>query len=566
MKLLDLLISKFKKNNAYVGVFISPKSYIEVVQFDVETNAIVKHGRADLAYDTITRQINDISELESNIASLFDDLDIPLSIPTVLTLQTVYLGNSSLPLELDDMEIKSVLADQLENNFLFRNQEPEISYERIAVVQETNSVHLAYTAIQKQQIVEIEKSLKRQGMNIVAIDTSYASLLRGLSIAGVCNDDINTGASWSVLLVNNNSIVVLSLIGNRFVDFYDTPIAIKSFQANEVCSVVASYSNEIIVSQNPDHLIIVSKSDDVSAVELTTSFDLNCKITPIEENCYNRESLFNNISEEQRFVDMESIGASFWNKSDIPINFNFLRKSSSSGVSGNEIKIGDFSFNLTPKLFQNILIGAIVVSLLLVVGTYLVCSAIGSGMEKKLSDLTIRKSQLETEIAAADTGNQLNTDDIINKVFEKNGKVLQSFNALGSVIPERLWIEYFELKDDFSTSIRGKSYSVDDIVAYYQNLIRSAYFQNFKISSIKVIGGDPQSGGNSGVSIVAKSDNQSSSNPGSLPGIPNLPSLSQQKYYEFSFGNSATSASPAPAPSAPGTPAPPPMGPMGPVK
>jgi|GEM_PF-2988724 len=571
MKLLDLLISKFKKNTTYIGVFVSPSSYVEVVKFDIDSNSIVKQDKSELIYDSITRKINDVNQLEVCIARLFDDLDIPLNSPTVLSLPTTFLGHTSLPLELDDSEIKSVLTDQLESNFLFRTHEPVISYECITKVQESNSVHLAFTAIQKEQLVEIEAALKNQGINIVAVDTSYASLLRGLSIAGICNDDINEAASWTVLLINNNNLVLLSLIGNRLIDFSEIPIAVRSFQANEICSVIVSYSIEGINNQNPDHLIIISKSDEVTAAEVAGKFDINCKITAIEENMHNTESLFNSSNEERTLINLETIGAAFWNKSSIPVNFNFLgKKKESSGNTGKQIKIGNISFYLTSKLVQNIFIGLIVFSLLIVVGTYLACSAIDSNMEKKYADLTHQKSQLDNALSSVVPENKVSTDDIINKVFDKNGKILHSFNALGSVIPEKVWIESFEMKDDFNASIKGKAYSVDDVVAYYQNLIKSAYFQNFKISSIKVIGENSasSSSSSSGVSIIPKNEGQSpNSQSESIPSIPSLPNLNSQKYYEFTFGNSTSStvstdtASASPSPDAPasGVPSPSPV-------
>ncbi|MDD3014420.1 MAG: hypothetical protein PHC34_12015, partial [Candidatus Gastranaerophilales bacterium] len=342
MKLLDLfdqIINKFKKNNIYIGVFVSPKSYIEVIQFDIETNTILKHGRTELNYDLIARKITEINEFEVNTAKLMEDLDIPLNSPIILSLPTTFLGHTSLPMELDDSEIKSVLADQIENNFLFRNHEPEISYVNITTIQESNTVHLAFTALQKQQVVEIEAALKRQGINLVAIDTSSASLLRGLSIAGICNDDINEAASWSVLLINTNNLILLSLIGNRLIDFFEIPIAIKSFQPNEINPAIISYSSESINSQSPDHLIIISKSDDVSAQEVAESFNANFKITAIEENIHNKESLFNIDSPEHKVINLETVGSAFWNKSDIPVNFNFLNKNESTkNVSGKEIK------------------------------------------------------------------------------------------------------------------------------------------------------------------------------------------------------------------------------------
>jgi len=562
MKLLDKIKSKFERNSSYIGIFVSPRSYIEVIEYDIKNNSIIKHGRIELIYDAITRQISDISDFEINIIKLFDELDIPINSPAVLSLQTTFLGHITLPNELEDSEIKAVLTEQLESNFIFRNQPPEISYETVTEIPETRSIHFVYTAIQKQQIIDIQDALKKIGMNIIAIDTSYASLLRGLSVAGICTEDVMQGTTWQVLLINNNSVITMSIMGNRLVDFSDVPVAIKSFQPNEVCSVIASYTNDIINSLNPDHLIIISKTDEVSARELSECFNFSCKITCIDENKYITEPLFITDDPEQ-LVDIETVGAVFWNKSDIPLSFNFLKEDGkSAGING--------PFELTARLFHNILLGCIAFTFLFAAAVDGICYTINSGLEQQYASLSSQAAQLENDLGATDQGVQVSSAEVVNKVFEKNSKVLQLYNALGSVIPEKLWLDSLELRDDLSTSIRGKAYSVDDIVAYYQNLIRAAQFQNLKISSIKVVDGNSSQTDNSGVSIVAT--NNKTLGPGTLPVIPNLPDISTQKYYEFTFGATPTAApvtapgnSPTPAASsAPMTPSAPEM-PGGPV-
>lgn len=549
MGFLDKITGLFKKNKCYVGIFISPRSFVEIVKFNSETNTVIQHARTDLAYDSVTRQISNISEFETGIINLYEQLEIPFNTPAVLSLQTVYLGHSSLPMELDDSEIKSVIAEQLENNFIFRNSEPEICYETITAMQETNTVHLAYTAIQKDSLINLEESLKRVGVNIVAIDTSYASLLRGLVVAGICTEDINECQSWTVLLVNNNNVVLISMVGNKLVDFSEIPVVIKSFESKEVYTVINSYTNDAITTQAPDHLLIISKSEEISAERLASTFNLNCKITFVDDNLFSDENL------ETVNAELETIGACFWNKSEISLSFNFLSRGSSVDPVGTKIKIGNFTFYLTPKLLQNIIIGVMVFSVILIVGIIVISSAIISSMERKYEDLAIQKSKLESEISAASVQPEASSDVIIGKVFEKNGKILQSYNSIGAVIPEKLWIEAFGVNNDLNSYITGKAYSVDDIVSYYQNLLRSAQFQNFKITSIKVIDGDQSQ--DSGVNITQNNDpsnsgkNESVNSLPNISNIPNLPSVSTQRHYQFVFGNPITPPTPGTSAAAP---------------
>lgn len=561
MKILDILKS-FTADKKSVGIYVSTKSTLEVVYYDNEAKQILKHGSTELQYDPAMRQISNLNLMEVAILKLFEDLDIPTSTPTILSLPTIFIGHQTLPSSLGKDEITMALTSEAEKSYFFRRHEPVISWESITVTPEADTRYVLYSAFKKEEIEQIEEMTKRISLNLVAIDASYSAMLRGLSASGMVEDDIENATLWSILLINTNNVATISLMGDKVIDIVEEPIAIKSLSAEDVYPTVVSYSLESLKSKSPEHVVVISETDEVSAEILSSYFDLNCKISFIEENKFCKNALF--VTEDEVLTDLplkpdlislEAVGAGCWKKSEIAINFNFV---SSSGMNGEgvEVNILGKKVVLTATSLNYLVLGWTVLSFVTIAILYMIISSFTGALDTKLTDLNTQVTNLNTQIAAiqqpAQTAPGASPQEVLNTVYANNGKFLQAYNTVGGVIPEKLWIDSLEIHKDMTASISGKASSVEDVIAYYQNLLRICKFQNFKITGIKVVND--------------QAPNQAQSAPSNgLPGLPQLTpagSSEPQKYYQFTFGPGSGSPMPAaPAPAAPAPSAPTPMGP-----
>ncbi|OGI24329.1 MAG: hypothetical protein A2287_10040 [Candidatus Melainabacteria bacterium RIFOXYA12_FULL_32_12] len=526
-------------NNSYVGISVSPNSVLEVAQFNSETREILKYGKTDLSYELVTRQISNIGLLESKIQKLYAELEIPTNSPAVLTLPTVLMNHQTLPLQLEPEEIKTALISETERYYIFKRSEPLVSWNRFSS-NDNDTQSLIYSAIQKEQVDQIEEISHKSGLNIVAIESSYAALIRGLIVTDIPEAEITENKPWCALIITPNSFVLISLEGNKIIQVSEEPLAVKSFNPEDIYPNIASLSMGSTLSKNPEHIVIISKSDDVSAQVLSTYLDLTCKVSFIEENQYNKMPLFKgniNVSTtSSNIISLESVGSTCWDAEDFPVNFNFLNKDGVGSGAGFKLTILGKSFILTSTLAEYMLIGLIAFTFIILASTYMICLSINGSLEKAYRESFTKLSKIE-ESKQESTENQsqptqINANELLYSVYDKNKKILQSYNAISEVIPEKLWIEYFELHDNLATSVKGKAYSVEDIVNYYQSLNKTAKFENFKIASIKIVNQNstPETS-NSEVTIVP-----SSTNGMDLPSLPGLPTLSSQKYYEFVFG------------------------------
>lgn len=538
MALFDFINNFFNKD--IIGISISTKSIIEIVQFNRETKKVVKYGQANIAYDLVTKQISNPGAVTSEISKIFNELDIPFNSGVVISVPSVFINNITLPSTYDEEKIRNELIAETEKNYIFKKNAPSVSWAQITVNTEAETQYLLYSAIKKEEAEKIEGIFIGMGMKLIAIDSSYISLIRGLAISGIVDDDILDGKLWNILVITVNSFIIITLMGDKIIDLSEDPLAIKSFDQNDIYPTIASYSLESISIKNPDHVVIISQTDDVSAEKMTSYFDMDCKLSFIESNNLSQESIFSDdidLSDKTyKAIGLEAIGSTHWRKSSIPISLNFASNSVTS--MADEINFLGMTISLTPqKIVQYFIIGLIILAVIILGSAYLVLLSCNGALDNTLQELNKDLNDKMTPIKAPVVNAKEDPSTILNRSFDNNMIFLDNYKAVGSVIPEKLWIESFSINDDSTVRIKGKALSVDDIINYYQNLSRIGKFKDFKIISVKVLGDSISQADNGAIKISPKADSTPTVSPASaspaspppssgLPNLPNVPAIS----------------------------------------
>lgn len=605
MKQIFDLLKNFTANKRTLGINVSPRSVLEAVYYDSETGQILSHKQTDINYDPVLRQMDDLSDMEVKLVRFIQDMQIPQGTPTILTLPTTFINQQILPPDLNDEEINFALISEAEKNYFFRRNEPTVSWinpntpnaEVDYSLLPDEHQPILYSAFKKEEIDQIEEMAKRISLGLVAVDSSYAAMIRGLYIAGITQDDIQDQNIWCTIVVSANNVAVITLDGGRIINVFEEPVAIKSLNEEDVYPFIVSSCIDRIKEQSPAHVVIISETDDVSAEGLSTYFEIRCKITFIEENKYCKQSLFSGYDITStddtgavQFVSLEAVGSACWDQCDVDLNFNFIQ---SAGLHANcfEVNLLGKSFLLTSKSLLVIIIGLIVYNIVVMAGFYLLISSLGGAIDAKIQSFDTMKQQVQAEIDAnkqASTSNltKASAQEIVYKTYDDNSKFLQSYNTIGGLIPEKLWLDSFSVKSDMTAEVKGKAISVEDIISYYQSLVRICKFRGFKISGIKVV--DNTNTNNAGASTPAQpatptqpagmppgGETPGASGLPSVPAMPSLPNITTgapnnnpgsglpSKYYEFTFASDATATAPAQTTGGSSPAAPGPMGPMG---
>lgn len=558
MEFLKTLFNKISPGiKKGIGIYISPHSTMEMVEYDYDLGEIYNYSKLDFEYDTILRDIN-IENFEIVLQNILKKFDISPQTPITLSIPSIFINKKSLPMELDKEEIYTALISETEKNYIFKKSEPTVSWNIISTDKENQLNTIIYSALQKHFVEKIENVFKRQGLRLVALEISYAAFVRGLSVSGLVDDCIEKNMSWCVLLIKNNTNAAIILKGNQVLNIIESPLALNSLEADDLYPTLSSNFLEKIQDTTVDSLVIVNYSRIVNTNNLATYFDFKCPIIKIENNYCQGEPLFTyGLDSEHEPINPEVIGSACWKNAPVKFGFNFLSTQGQDDTPGFLSNLG-----VTGNPIHVILLGLIAITLLLIFSISLIAMPINASLDEQYKQLFIKCTQYQEKFDKPQT-KTFNLFDVVQTGFTNNEKIITSYDSISAVIPEKVWITSIGIDENLNASIQGKAYSVEDIVSYYENLLSVSKFNNLKIKSIKVVGETSETASNTPDVSVNSVGNNPSPSPqqtpnNSLPGAPSpqnggspilpppppsiasgssISAVSGTKYYEFDFGN-----------------------------
>lgn len=477
-KILNKLSPGVKRG---IGIFISPFSTMEMVEYDYDLGEVNNYSKMEFEYDSILREIN-IENFELSLQNIIKRFEVSSQLPVVLTLPSIFINKKVLPMDLQPDEIYTALISETEKNYIFKKSEPTVSWNVISSDKDNQTNTIIYSALQKHLIEKLEEIFKRQGLKLVSIETAYASFIKGLSVSGLVDDSIEKNLTWVVLIVKNNSNAVITLKGNQVLNIAETPLALNSLETDDLYPTLTSSLIEKIEAENVDSAVIINYSKVIETANLITYFDFKCPFIKIENNFCKGDPLFTYaLDAKHEAINPEVIGASCWKNAPVRFGFNFSAKGQDDdpgfltnlGIAGNPIHL--------------LLLGLITLSTVLIALISLVAIPINSSLEEQYRQMFTKCAQYKEKFDKPQT-QTFNLYDVVQTGFQNNEKVVAAYSAVSSVIPEKVWITAIDIDENMNASIRGRAYNVEDIVSYYENLLSVSKFNNFKIKSIKVVG------------------------------------------------------------------------------
>ncbi len=486
---LDQIQSKAKT----IAINISAKSEIEILELD-KNFMITNYSSIPISYNAFTKEIENFAQLENQLRAVFGELGISpksskayVSIPTVVIDHAVLFSSIK---EGDASNIKTALTAELEKNYIFKKYDAASSYYEIESEAASDQFVVCYTGIREDQFAQIKNILEDElGLTLLAIDSSFSSLINGVITTGKIDlKYIEEKANWTILNITSNSYMLFYMRGHELVSVYEEPLAVKSFSEEEVYQVIIS-SFELVMNNYPSAAyVVVSQSDDVSAEYLSSLITTNAKVTYIDDN-KNRKQLVEvglNVTQSKKVrISLEAVGISNWAKNE-GFKFNFVDVAVAIDNTVEAIYFGDKE--ITPK---EVLKYSIVICLLFVIitgGIYLLFIPLNNSNDRRNEQLDeeIRELQrrLDRDNNRVDTG--ISEKQFLQDKYTRNKEMIKAYGAIGRSIPEMLWIEEFQLAENSKVFLKGRSYRMDDILSFYDNLSTNATFPNLTINQLEI--------------------------------------------------------------------------------
>ena len=486
---LDQIQSKAKT----IAINISAKSEIEILELD-KNFMITGYSSIPISYNAFTKEIENFAQLENQLRAVFGELGISpksskayVSIPTVVIDHAVLFSSIK---EGDASNIKTAITSELEKNYIFKKYDAASSYYEIESEAASDQFVICYTGIREDQFAQIKGILEEElGLTLLAIDSSFSSLINGVIVTGKIDQKyLEEKANWSILNITSNSYTLFYMRGHELVSVYEEPLAVKSFSEEEVYQVIIS-SFELIMNNYPSAAyVVVSQSDDVSAEYLSSLINTAAKVTYIDDN-KNRKQLVEvglNVTQSKKVkISLEAVGIANWAKNE-GFKFNFVDVAVAIDNTVDAIYFGDKE--ITPK---EVLKLSIIICLLFVIitgGIYLLFIPLNNSNDKRNEQLDEEIRELQRRLDRAnnrvDTG--ISEKQFLQNKYTKNKEMIRSYGAVGRSIPEMLWIEEFQLSEESKIFLKGRSYRMDDILSFYDNLSTNANFPNLTINQLEI--------------------------------------------------------------------------------
>ena len=480
-KLLSQLGVGAGKEAVYMS--ITPGVGLEVIQLDTSAKTVKNYSCRPLEYNESLREIADMEAFKNAVSELFEELRIPLKSNVVLNLPMVIFGSTDLPILLADDAVTEAITSEVEQSYIFRRYEPIVSWYDSNNNRSGESRKLFYSAIQKNVVEEIVNALTELGIKLTSIEVSLTSLLKALAFTGLAEEQMKDNNSWNLMLVTQSGYSIVSLVGKNIIDYYEEPLAIKSFEGDEIYNAINASAQITLMSYPANSLYIISETDMVSAELLVNRMHSDIPVKYWDNNDFKKQDALpvslDVLEEVAHKISLEAIGVASGNSVGLPVKFNFMTgtASDSSSFDPNEpvhVVLGSKEFDISPNAARNVslLIGIIV--LIPVMGIFFGVPMIVNQKQALLDDVNSRLEQTNAEIKRIqDEQNKTNNFDVnteIKNVLASNRSKLLAYTALGESVPKKLWLTYFVAKDDGKFDIKGEAMNVEDIYKFFRNM------------------------------------------------------------------------------------------------
>ncbi len=476
------IFSTGKKNTVYLS--ITPGVGLELIEIDTHAKVVKNYAYRPLEYNDSLREIGSMDAFKNAVTELFDELKINIKSNVVLNLPLVLLGSKELPLLLADDAVTEALISEVEQSYIFKRYEPLISWIDVNNSQSGDMRRLFYSAVQKNVVEDIKNALTELGATLTGIEISLTSILKALAFSGLAEEQMKDGMSWNLMIISSNGYSICSMVGKNLIDYYEEPLAIKSFEGEEIYNAINASAQITLMSYPANYLYVVSETDLVSAELLTSRMSVDGVVNFLENNSFKKQDVIPTslevLEDTARKISLEAIGIGASPAVNIPVKFNFTGQSGTGdAILENpddpvHVILGSTEFDISPNNARNLALIFALIILIPALILFLVVPMVANKKQAQLDEVnsTLQKVQAEVK-RLEDEQNKSGNFDVnaeIKKVLGTNRSKLMSYTALGEAVPKKLWLTYFTAKDDGKLDIKGESSNVEDVYTFYRNM------------------------------------------------------------------------------------------------
>lgn len=478
------------KETVYLSV--SPRVGLEIIKVDTNTKMITAYANRPLEYNESLREITDYEEFKAAVKDLFDELHISLHCNIILNLPMVLFGTKEVPLILGDDAVSEVLISEAEQTYTFKRHDPLVAWMDANSKPGGETRRVFYSALQKDVVDNIKSALAEIGATLVGVKTSLSSAINALYFSDLVGEPMRTETNWNLIIVGLSGYSICSMQGAKIIDYYEEPLALKSFDNEELYNAITSSLQLALMNYPANYNYVISNTDLVSAQILSSRISNTENSTGyLENNIYRKDEFISTsldiLPDIATSITLEALGIGVSLLPNLPMQMNFMDSySGASTVDDNSpviIRVGEKEFEITQQAALKIVSIALAVLIVPILALNILLPLGKNNIQKKLDTITTEAQKLEDEVKKySDEEAQLDSFNVkreIQDTLKYNKMKLMAYSALSESVPKGLWVTYFFTQKDGKIDIKGASTNVEDVYTFYKNL--KDYLLNSKL-------------------------------------------------------------------------------------
>lgn len=478
------------KETVYLSV--SPRVGLEIIKVDTNTKMITAYANRQLEYNESLREITDYEEFKAAVKDLFDELHISLHCNIILNLPMVLFGTKEVPLILGDDAVSEVLISEAEQTYTFKRHDPLVAWMDANSKFGGETRRVFYSALQKDVVDNIKSALAEIGATLVGVKTSLSSAINALYFSDLVGEPMRTETNWNLIIVGLSGYSICSMQGAKIIDYYEEPLALKSFDNEELYNAITSSLQLALMNYPANYNYVISNTDLVSAQILSSRISNTENSTGyLENNIYRKDEFISTsldiLPDIASSITLEALGIGVSLLPNLPMQMNFMDSySGASTVDDNSpviIRVGEKEFEITQQAALKIVSIALAVLIVPILALNILLPLGKNNIQKKLDTITTEAQKLEDEVKKySDEEAQLDSFNVkreIQDTLKYNKMKLMAYSALSESVPKGLWVTYFFTQKDGKIDIKGASTNVEDVYTFYKNL--KDYLLNSKL-------------------------------------------------------------------------------------
>ena len=462
------------KKTTHVGISLSANNFIELVCIDKLTRTIVRYASGNVKYNNAIKEIIDYDEFKDVVESLFDEAGLdPNQCAVTVSIPNVHFDITTLENSSDTPFILENLQADIEDLYIFKRNEPNISYVTLDGQVGKNQQNIVYGAVQAKVVGRLIEIFETMGATLVRIESSYSAMLKAIQFNTKYQDLVQKEEQTLILLITQSSCASFFMNGNIVVDYTEEPLAVKSFSPEEVHVMLSKAAENAISKNNPKSLLIISETDDVNAELLSQRIDFAGDKQSINKSVDVNDAFMDVSSVEADidpnaipYITMEAVGAAVSDYDEYPLDINFLPaerlRSNIVEAFGYEV---DFMRLVLFCVVLALLIGAIIGGII-----YFLLNMQISNMTETSDDARREIMAFQQKLNKTGKGPQKDMLPTLTKILENNKNVIAGYTALSTDIPEAIYIKKFVTNEAGAIGILGEAKTSESVERFVNNL------------------------------------------------------------------------------------------------